>query len=92
MDGMRHFLVCMQSWLNGVKASSGRDVVFEKMYSNRPTTHYPTQNTPYSIMKASNENQLELTGMNKIARIKNDEKLKQWAKMVRCRNESGISS
>ena len=43
-------------------------------------------------MKASIENQLELTGMDEIARIKNEEKLKQWAEMVRCRNENGISS
>ena len=29
--------------------------------------------------------------MNEIARIKNEVRLKQWAEMVRCRNESGLS-
>ena len=28
--------------------------------------------------------------MNEIARIKNEVKLKQWAEMVQCRNESGL--
>lgn len=29
--------------------------------------------------------------MNEIARIKNEVKLKQWAEMIRCRNESGLT-
>lgn len=29
--------------------------------------------------------------MNEISRIKNEVKLKQWAEMVQCRNESGLT-
>lgn len=29
--------------------------------------------------------------MNEIAKIKNEVKLKRWAEMVRCRNESGLT-
>ena len=75
MDGMKHLLAYIQSWLNvGESFIRQRCSIWEDV-------QYPPNNSPpypkyskYSIMKASNENQLELIGMNKIARTKNEEK------------------
>lgn len=34
---------------------------------------------------------MELIRMNEIVKIKNEVRLKQWAEMVQCRNESGLT-